>query len=160
MNDVTLRSATTEDTPFMQEVYASTREDELAMVPWSAEEKDAFLLQQSQAQLHHYAEHYPEAQYRIIVFDGTDIGRLLLDESGTDVRLMDIALLPEYRGRGIGTTLVEDVIERARELDLPVILHVEAENPAMRLYRRLGFVVDGDAGVYQRMILSRVAVAS
>ncbi len=61
---------------------------------------------------------------------------------------MDIALLPEHRGRGIGTRLVQDVLDEARASGRSVSLHVEETNPAKRLYERMGFVDVEDRGVY------------
>lgn len=150
---VSLRPATEADnTGLLHDIYASTRTEELAPVPWSDEEKASFLRSQSEAQLAYYREHYPRAEFLLIVHDGSDIGRIFLEPRDEDFRVMDMALLPEWRGKGIGTQLLADAIERARELSLPVVLHVESFNPALRLYQRFGFVDDGEVGVYRRMI--------
>ncbi|MDP2232531.1 MAG: GNAT family N-acetyltransferase, partial [Actinomycetota bacterium] len=154
MIEYSLRPATTADSEFMYAVYASARTEELASVPWTAEQKEMFLRSQSHAQLTYYAEHYPNAEYTIVTVNGVDVGRILTEPRAEDLRLMDMGLLPEYRGRGIGTALVRDVVARGEALGLPVVLHVESFNPAKRLYERFGFVDDGEVGAYRRMKLS------
>ena len=153
MNGLSLRPAAEADLEFMHSVYAAGRAEELALVPWTDAQKVEFLRQQSKAQLVYYAEHYPQAEHSIVVLDGADIGRLLVEHRDEDLRLMDMGLLPEFRGRGIGTDLVNSIIKRAETIGLPAILHVESFNPAKRLYERLGFVDDGEVGAYRRMVL-------
>ena len=152
MNGPRLRCATDTDIEFLHAVYASGRTEELAVVPWSAEQKASFLRSQSEAQLAYYAEHYPRAEFSIIVHDGSDIGRIFIEQRNEDLRLMDMGLLPEHRGHGIGTALLRDIVERAERIGLPVVLHVESFNPARRLYERFGFVDDGEVGAYRRML--------
>lgn len=152
MSGPTLRHATDADTEFLYAVYASGRTEELAVVPWSAEQKASFLRSQSEAQLAYYAEHYPRAEFSIIVHDGSDIGRIFVEHRDEDLRLMDMGLLPEHRGHGVGTTLLRDIVERSERIGLPVVLHVESFNPAKRLYERFGFVDDGEVGAYRRMV--------
>jgi GNAT superfamily N-acetyltransferase len=149
---VALRPATEADLEFLHAVYASGRTEELAVVPWSDEQKAAFLRSQSEAQLAHYAEHYPRAEYLIVTMDGVDVGRLLVELRDEDLRLMDMGLLAARRGRGVGTWLLRGVIERSEAIGLPVVLHVESFNPARRLYERAGFVDDGEVGAYRRMV--------
>lgn len=152
MSDPTLRPATDADVGFLHAVYASGRTKELASVPWTAEQKDAFLRSQSHAQLTYYREHYPRAEYSIVVSGGRDVGRIFVEHRDEDLRLMDMGLLPEFRGHGIGTALLADVIARGESLGLPIVLHVESFNPARRLYERFGFVDEGEVGAYRRMI--------
>ena len=153
MSVPTIRPATDADTEFLHAVYAGGRSEELAPVPWTPQQKADFLRSQSEAQLTYYTEHYPRAEYSIVTLDGVDIGRIFLQSGADDLRLMDMGLLPEFRGRGIGTQLLTNVIARAETLDLPVVLHVESFNPAKRLYERFGFVDDGEVGAYRRMHL-------
>ena len=133
-------------------MYAAGRTEELACVPWTTEQRTAFLRAQSHAQLTHYREHYPRAEYSIIVSEGRDIGRMFLEHRDEDLRLMDMGLLPEHRGHGVGTALLTDVIVRAEALGLPIVLHVESFNPAKRLYERFGFIDDGEVGAYRHML--------
>lgn len=149
---VTLRPATADDREFLYRVYAASRADEMAMVvDWSDAQKETFLRQQFHAQDHQYHEHYPDARYDLIVRDGENAGRLYVQPMGHEIRVMDIALLPEHRGQGIGGALMGEVMDEARESGRFVSLHVEEHNPARRLYQRLGFVDAGEVTFYKLM---------
>ena len=106
---------------------------------------------QFNAQRSHYRLHYPEARFDIIEHEGQSIGRLYLAEVEGEIRLMDIALLPEKRNQGIGGDLTRAGLAFARATDLKITLHVEEENPAKRLYDRLGFEVVGEQSFYKKM---------
>jgi ribosomal protein S18 acetylase RimI-like enzyme len=149
--DVRLRPATPADDAFFARVYASTRERELAAVPFTAEQRAAFLAQQFAAQRSHHALHHGAAASDVVVVDGEDAGRLIVDRSAGLLDVVDIALLPDTRGRGIGTGLLRDLLEEAAQAGVRVVLHVEHQNPARSLYDRLGFVQAEDLGVYHRM---------
>lgn len=136
------------DRAFLARLYASTRIDELAPAPWSHEEKMEFLSTQFEAQDHHYREHYRDTERRLIKVDGERAGRLYIQRREHELRIVDIALLPEYRGRGIGGNLLEQVLGEARAAGKAVRIHVEKNNPAYRLYQRLGLRTLEDKGVY------------
>ena len=146
--EITLRAARPEDEAFLFEVYASTRRPELAALDWSDEMKEAFLRSQAAAQQAYYQEHYPTSEFLIIERNREAVGRYYLGSWEDEFRLIDIALLPAARGEGIGRRLIESLLEKARISDKPVRLHVERENPALRLYDRLGFRQIEDRGVY------------
>ena len=148
---VTWRTMREDDLAFAASVYASTRTEELAVTGWPDEVKQAFLDQQHQAQHNHYQSHYPGAEWLVVERGGAPIGRLYLQEGASDIRLIDIALLPEHRGAGIGAAIIDDLLAWARALGKSVSLHVEPNNPVRRLYQRLGFVAGSMAGAYQRM---------
>jgi ribosomal protein S18 acetylase RimI-like enzyme len=137
------------DLPFLQALYASTRADELAQVPWSELEKQTFLARQFEAQHAHYRDTLPDAHWLMLELDGARAGRIYLDDREDEVRLVDMALLPEHRNLGLGTHLLTTVIDGARETGRTVRLHVERHNPAWRLYARHGFVELEDRGVYR-----------
>jgi GNAT superfamily N-acetyltransferase len=145
---LTFRSISDADLPFLAALYASTREEELSVVPWSDAAKAAFLDQQFRAQHAHYQEHYPGAEWLVILHAGTAIGRLYRVRWVREHRLVDIALMPAQRGRGLGTAVLFDAMDEARAAGKPLTIHVEKFNPAQRLYRRLGFATAGDKGVY------------
>jgi len=145
------------DLSFLYRVYASTRAEELAMVDWDAAQKEAFLLQQFNAQHAWYTQNYPGALFHLVHLDEEPIGRLYLHSREKEIRVMDIALLPEYRGRGIGTALLADVLAEGRRGGKTVSIHVEIYNPALRLYSRLGFRPVADRGVYWLMEWSPLA---
>jgi ribosomal protein S18 acetylase RimI-like enzyme len=148
---INLRPAQNDDTAFQLAVYASTRAAELKFVDWGPEQAQAFVQSQFDAQTLHYARFYPQAETSIILNDGTPIGRIIIDRSGSTFLLMDIALLPEYCGRGIGTRLIEDIKMEAEQAGKPLRLHVETFNQAQRLYNRLGFKVIAEEGIYLEM---------
>jgi ribosomal protein S18 acetylase RimI-like enzyme len=145
---ISFRPITQEDEPFLCRLYASTREDELAVVPWSQAEKDAFLEMQFNAQHTYYQEQFKQASFDLVLLAGQPIGRLYLDRRRDELRIIDIALLPQYRRRGIGSRLLQQVLAEADTAVLPVRIHVEHNNPALKLYHRLGFRRIGDQGVY------------
>ena len=145
---ISFRPITQEDEPFLCRLYASTREEELAVVPWSRAEKDAFLEMQFKAQHTYYQEQFKQANFDLVLLAGEPIGRLYLDHRRDELRIIDIALLPEYRRRGIGSRLLQQVLAEADTAVLPVRIHVEHNNPALKLYHRLGFRRIGDQGVY------------
>lgn len=139
------------DLPFFFSLYASTREDELAQVDWSTEQKTAFLQMQFEAQHRYYHEQYPDAEFLVVQQDEVNIGRIYLHRRVDELRLIDIALLPQTRNQGLGGKLLMDLLDDAQACALPVRIHVETYNPAMRLYLRLGFQPVADQGVYQLM---------
>ena len=146
--EISFRPITPDDLPFLARVYASTRWEELAEVPWTDEQKQAFLRFQFDAQHDHYQKHYPKASFDVVLADGEPAGRLYVDEWPKEIRLVDVALLPEHRGRGLGTRLLRGVMERAEAAAKPLTIHVEGFNPALRLYERLGFHRIGEHGPY------------
>ena len=131
-----LREAKPEDEPFLLEVYASTRLEELAGVAWDDNQKQAFVRMQFLAR----ERCYPRADNRIILLDGRPVGRMLVDRDDEEILLRDIALLTEYRNTGIGSRLIQDLMKESK----PIGLHVVATSPAVRLYERLGFRRCGD----------------
>lgn len=132
----------------MRLLYESTREEEMKRFPFDEFQKKEFLDQQFGAQYQHYQLHYPTCERNIIEVNGMPAGRLWIDEWRDQIRLVDIALMPEWRGSGIGSILLDDVLARGAKAGKPVTIHVEGYNPALRLYERLGFVKVDTNGVY------------
>jgi ribosomal protein S18 acetylase RimI-like enzyme len=151
VEEVGLRPAGDADRAFLVEVYASTRAHELAMVPWTDEQKAAFIAHQFAAQDVHYRTYYEGASLDVIEVDGESAGRLYVDRGPSDIRVIDIALAPAFRGRGIGSGLLRSLIAEAQETGRRVSIHVEMNNPARRLYERLGFRAVGERGLYVLM---------
>ncbi|TGX53720.1 N-acetyltransferase [Sphingomonas gei] len=138
-----------EDLVFTAALYASTRAEELAPIPWPAETKQAFLLQQHAAQHAHYQQHYRGMDAMIVERGGAAIGRLYLYEMPTEIRIVDISLTPQARGQGIGAALLRDLFAEIAPRGKNVTIHVEKNNPARTLYARLGFtILDDDRGAY------------
>ena len=146
------RPATSEDEPFLRNLFAATRADELALLNWDENQKEAFIGMQFNAQRRQYVMSYPHAQNSIILFNDVPIGRLLLDRGEREFTLVDVALLPTHRGAGIGTHLIEDLLLEATAAGKPVKLNVWHSNPAKKLYQRMGFsAANDDDGVYCEM---------
>ena len=130
-----------EDLAFLRELYAQTRAEELAIVSWTDEFKRTFLEQQFNAQHAYYHEAFAGADFLLVQCDGVAIGRLYTYRDPAEILVLDIALIPQSRNLGLGSALLHEVIAEARRVGLRVALHVEASNPARRLYDRLGFVL-------------------
>ncbi len=137
---ITLRPIEPDDEEFLYRVYAGTREVELAQVDWNAAQKEAFLRMQFTAQHQYYQEHYAGAAFQVILANGRPAGRLYVARWPDELRIVDIALLPEHRNAGVGTALLRELQAEATRAGKPLRIHVEIFNPARRLYERLGFV--------------------
>ena len=148
---IELRPVGPGDEEFLYRVYASTRQVELAQTGWPKEQKAAFLRMQFDAQSRYYREHYSEASLDVILAGGRPIGRLYVARWPEEIRIVDIAILPEHRSAGIGTKLLEDLISESEASAKPLSIHVERFNPALRLYWRLGFQEVEDKCVYLLM---------
>lgn len=155
---ITFRDAAPGDRSFLSELYISTRLEELSVTGWSPEMIRAFLQQQFEAQTAHYEQHYLShgAIFRIILERGHAAGRFYTFEGAEEIRVVDIALVPEARGRGIGTAILKDLLSKSGK---PVTIHVEKQNPAMRLYQRLGFTKIGEHGYYDLMECRPAAIS-
>jgi ribosomal protein S18 acetylase RimI-like enzyme len=141
-----LRPACPDDEAFLVQLYASTREEERTLGRWDDAQWQAFVEVQFTAQRRHYEIRYPGAHHLIIVIDDRRAGRFLVSQTLDELHLIDLALLPEYRNRGVGGALLRDALEAASRAGLPARLHVLKTSRAIRLYERLGFSVTGDAG--------------
>jgi ribosomal protein S18 acetylase RimI-like enzyme len=139
------------DLPFLKRVYFSTRLDELAHIPWSDAQKTAFLDMQFNAQHKDYQANYAQASWLVVLRGDEPIGRLYLDRWAREYRVIDIAFLPAHRGKGYGAALMQDLIAEAAAAGKAVSIHVEKNNPARRLYARLGFDTVAEHGVYDRL---------
>ena len=148
---VSLRPITPADTAFLARVYASSRAEELAVTGWSEEQKEVFCRRQFDAQSEYYAANYPGASFQVIERDGEPIGRLYVARWEKEIRIVDITLLPEFRGSGIGTQLLRELHEEAGTAGKSLTIHVERFNRALTLYERLGFRQVEDKGVYLLM---------
>ena len=149
---IRLRPSVADDVAFFRHLYGTTREDEMRLLQWTDAEKVAFLDQQFTAQKIHYERFYTSCEFLAVELDGERIGRLYVDRSGEDeIEIIDIALLPEHRGRGIGRMLLEEILAEGRETGKSVSIYVEHFNPARSLYDRLGFRHVDTNGVYHLM---------
>lgn len=145
---VTLRSAAASDEAFLIALYSSTRKEEVAAWGWPAPAQEMFLRTQARAQQQAYAMQFPRAEHSIVEIAGRAIGRILVDQSGNEIHLVDISLLPEQRGRGVGTELLAALLDEGRKTQRPVGLRVARSNRARALYVRLGFLAIDEDPMY------------
>ena len=148
---ITLRPVTTEDHEFLVEVYASTRAEEMALLPWTNEQREAFVRWQFAAQQEHYAKHYPAANHDIIIVDGLQIGRLYVARLDQEIRIVDITLLPGERNAGIGSYLIRQLLDEADRTGRITRIYVEEFNPSLSLFTRLGFSPSKQDGIHLLM---------
>lgn len=148
---ITLRPATEADDDFIFSCYASTRAQELAQVPWMAEQKEAFVRMQYTAQKNHYAAEAPRASHDIIYVAATPVGRIYLDRREDKLHILDITVLPQHRNQGTGSLLLRRLLDEAGKLGKPVTIYVESFNPSLRLFERLGFRKDHEKGFHLLM---------
>lgn len=146
-----LRPEAEADEAFLRRLYASSRASELGMLGWSGPQLETFLEMQFSARARSYSERYPDAERLVILVGEEPAGRLFLNRTEAGIVIVDIALLPEHRGGGIGGRLIAGLQAEAAAAGRAVVLSVEANNPAARLYRRLGFRLTAGDGLYQAM---------
>ena len=139
------------DGPFLLELYASIRQEELDAMGLPAAAREAFVKMQFKAWQQGYEAAFPRAQFAIILMGDQAVGHIVVNRAGDEFRLVDIAVLPAHRGRGIGTALVQRLLREAAAAQKPVRLSVLRGQRAFRLYQRLGFEKTGEAGVRDQM---------
>jgi ribosomal protein S18 acetylase RimI-like enzyme len=148
---ITLRPATEADDEFIFSCYATTRAQELGQVPWTADQKEAFVRMQYTAQKNHYAAEAPRASHDVIYVDTTPVGRVYLDRRDDALHILDITVLPQHRNLGTGSLLLRRLLDEADKLGKPVTIYVESFNPSLRLFERLGFRKDQEKGFHLLM---------
>lgn len=141
-----LRPVLDEDEALLLELYASTRADELAFVPWDVTQKQAFVQMQFSAQQKHYMTYYPHATHEMILVEGQPVGRLYVDRREMEIRILDVTLLPQARGHGIGMQILLDLMKEAAQVNKFVSIYVESFNRSLGLFQRLGFVKTEENG--------------
>ncbi len=148
---ISLRPERPEDEPFLRKVYGSTRQEELEASGLPMELRDAFLNMQFKAQQQGYRNTYPHAEFLVILLANQPVGRLAVNRASAELRLIDIALLPEHRNRGIGTALIQKLSTEAAAAGQPLRLSVLKGLRAVHLYHRLGFAKTGESGLRDLM---------
>ncbi|HWQ33416.1 MAG TPA: GNAT family N-acetyltransferase [Blastocatellia bacterium] len=144
---VTLRAVTPEDESFLLGVYASTRAEELAAVPWNEEQRAAFVRFQFTAQSQYYETEYPAAQHQIILRSQEPVGRLYVDRREHEIRILDLTILPAHCGAGIGTQLIRELMREAAESGRSLTIQLEFFSRSRSLFTRLGFVPRSESGI-------------
>jgi ribosomal protein S18 acetylase RimI-like enzyme len=146
--NIQLRPASSEDAEFLYRVYCTTREQEMAMVPWTHEQREAFLRMQFAAQQSDYSKRFPDARQTIIVADDVDVGRFHTVEVNDEIKILDITVLPNHRGNGIGSFIIREVQTNAQRSDKRVVIYVESFNPSVSFFEKRGFEKIENAGIY------------
>ena len=150
------------DMPFLFQVYAATREEEMKQAGWSETEKNAFLHMQFELQHHHYTNYFKGTSFHKIIYRKRAAGRFYVYRGEREIRVVDVALLPAFQNLGIGTTLMERLMAEAEGNGVPVTLHVERWSRARRFYRRLGFehVSESDTHIQMKWMPADVAASA
>lgn len=148
---ISLRPAVSDDEPFLAQVYGSTRVEELAATGWSIPQKEAFIQMQYQAQRRHYLAEYPHARREIILLEGMPVGRLDVDNSAGCIHVLDLTVIAEHRGQGIGSHLLAALMKDSAKEAKPIRIYVETFNRSLRLFERLGFRRIREAGIHYLM---------
>lgn len=149
--NITLRPVGADDYDFLVAVYGSTRAEEMALVPWTDEQKQVFISTQFAAQQDHYAKKYPAASHDIIVVDDRPMGRLYVARLDQEIRIVDITVLPAERNAGIGSYLIRQLLDEADRAGKVTRIYVEEFNPSLRLFERLGFSPSEQHGIHLLM---------
>jgi ribosomal protein S18 acetylase RimI-like enzyme len=157
---INLQTARAADEPFMYATFASTRTEELALTGWNEEQKEKFLRMQFEAQRRSYLLHIPNAEYFVIHCGQVAVGRLIIERTPSEIHIVDIALLPQFRRHGIGSILMQAILNEARNACKSVRLFVERFNPALHWYERLGFSVLSTGPIYLEMVWRTASVES
>lgn len=149
--NLTLRPVCADDYDFLVDVYGSTRAEELALVPWTTEQQQAFVRSQFAAQQEHYAKTYPAASHDIILSGNRPVGRLYVARLEREIRIIDITLLPAERNGGIGSYLIRQLLDEANRSGKMTRIYVEGFSPSLRLFERLGFSRGEQHGIHLLM---------
>lgn len=144
---ITTRPETAEDEAFLRRLNIAVRWNEFAPLPLPADQRVALLQQQFDARHAGYRADYPDADFRIVERGGTPVGRFYVHRTKREHCLVDIAILPDHHGQGIGSTLLDIMLAEATHARATAVLRVDHFNPAKRLYLRKGFVEVEDLGL-------------
>jgi GNAT superfamily N-acetyltransferase len=147
-SSITCRAVEPDDQAFLLEVYGSTRADEMALVPWNADQKQAFVKMQFAGQQEHYQNTFPTASHEIILSSGRPVGRLYVARLEQEIRIVDITVLPPERNSGIGNFLLKGLLDEAGRVGKVVRIYVENYNPSLRLFERLNFKPVEEHGIH------------
>ena len=150
-SNITLRPVGPDDHDFLVEVYGSTRAEELALVPWTNEQREAFVRAQFAAAQDHYAEKYPGASHDVILSNGRRVGRLYVGRLEREIRIVDLTLLPAERNARVGSHLIRQLLAEAERTGRALRIYVEEFNPSLRLFERFGFSRIEQHGIHSLM---------
>lgn len=157
LDNLNVRPAADGDQEFMKRLYASTRDD-LRQIQADPDFIDTLIAMQQNIQIAGYRNTYPDAQYLVLEHDGEAVGRIVVNTDSREMRLVDISLLPQARGKGFGTAVLRALQRCAAEKNLPLALSVHSSNPqAKRLYLTLGFQLASGDAMTEQMVWNSAA---
>ena len=145
---LTLREVSPLDEAFLLDLYLSVREAEMAMVPWTDEQRSAFVRHQYAAQRNHYRAEYPTAQHSILFKDDVPVGMLYIDFTQADVKIVDLIISPSSRNLGIGSSLLKVLQSEASGLQKPLTVFVDQQDRSINFFERLGFKPVEEQGMH------------
>jgi GNAT superfamily N-acetyltransferase len=145
---ITLRPTCADDEAFLYRLFCCAQDDQFASLDLPANQKDQLMQLQFQAKQQQYRSQYPDADFDLILDDEEPIGNLYALRGPKSYVLIDITLLPERRNAGIGTALVGALVSNALAAEQTLRAHVLKQNPAWRLWQRMGFGLMDDDGIY------------
>ena len=144
----TLTPVSSSDEPFLVELYAATRAEEMKLVSWDGEQKHRFLQMQFEAQNRYYRERYPNASFDLIRFNDCPVGRLYLAELADEIRIIDLTFLPAYFNPQVFEALIEEILQKSAQVRKPVRIYLENYSPQTEIFVRLGFQKIDEQGIY------------
>jgi ribosomal protein S18 acetylase RimI-like enzyme len=147
MTSFDLRPVSSTDDDFLFKVYAGARQEELARVDWEEPVKESFLQMQFAAQQAHYREYFPAASHAVLLAGGVPAGQMYIDRRETEIRILDLAVLPEARRQGIGSHFLQTLIREAQASGKVLSIHVDETSPALGWFQRWGFARSGGNGL-------------
>ena len=147
-NNLRLRPVQPEDAAFLLRVYAAARAAEMAMVPWTPEQKEAFLRSQFDAQTRDYSARNPDAEHSVLVYDGREVGRSFVTRDAGKIHILDVTVLTGERGKGAGSAFVQRMQQEASAARLPLTIYVETFNPALIFLTKRGFRPEKEEGIH------------
>jgi len=151
LDPIELRPATPDDGAFLFSVYRSSRLDDLTNLNWTSEQIEDFLAKQYAAQERFFKTDYPHAEELVVLRAGDRVGQMMIERGEREIRMVDLALLPEHRNAGIGTHLVNELLAEAKESGRAFRVQVMRSNPAVALFERLGLVRTSETGSHYQL---------
>ena len=154
-DEILLRPVTSDDREFLLGVYRSTREMELALVPWDDAMKRSFVEQQFGAQTSYYLSEHPNARHDVVeLATGEPVGRIYVDRSEEMISILDLTVLPEHQGRGIGSAIISWMIDEVQPSGRSIAIYIETYNHSQKFFTSRGFSVTEMVGVYNKLVWS------
>jgi ribosomal protein S18 acetylase RimI-like enzyme len=148
---IELRPATPDDSAFLFSVYRSSRLEDLVALNWTSEQIEGFLAKQYEAQERFFKTDYPHAEELVVLRAGDRLGQMMIERGEREIRMVDLALLPEHRNVGIGTHLINGLLAEAEKAGSVFRVQVMRSNPAVNLFERMGLVRTGETGSHYQL---------